>query len=287
MPNFPIVDAHIHLFDRSKVSYEWIGKSWPEIDRPHLMADLDKAAGDVVVEKAIYCELLPDRGHEIYEVEFIENIAKEDSRLAAMTASAPVELGAGLEAYAERLSTHPIVRGVRYHRPKQPDSNFDNYLVDAVRVLGRHGLHVEIGANAQGLDHAIDIARKCAEVPLVLVHMGMTKGVPDVPGGQLDPWRAQIKTLAGLGNVLAVKVSGTASVVSRDWLSSEVRPFVEHLVETFGSQRCMYASDWPASSFKHAYRDWVDVLDSIMSEASLNERQNLYRNTAMRVFRLA
>jgi L-fuconolactonase len=287
MPNFPIVDAHIHLFDRSKVSYEWIGKNWPEIDRPHHMSDFDKARGNIAVDKLIYCELLPDPGFQFAEVEYIEARAKEDPRLVAMTASAPIELGAAIEENAEKLAAHSIVRGIRYHVPKNAPLSFGKTLIDAVKVLGRHNLHVELGANAQGLAEAIEVARLCPEVPMVLCHMGMTRGAPDVPRGIFEPWRQQIEILSELDNVVAVKVSGTASVVGRDWVASDVRPFLEYLIETFGTKRCMYASDWPASSFAHAYGDWVELIDQVMAGASEQEKQDLYRNTALRVFRVS
>ena len=121
---------------------------------------------------------------------------------------------------------------------------------------------------------------------MVLVHMGMTRGSPDVPAGALDPWRQQIKTLAAMDNILAVKVSGTASVVGREWLGAEVRPFLTHLIETFSPHRSMYASDWPASSFAHEYGDWIDLGDEVMVGSSDEEKRSLYRDTAMRVFRL-
>ena len=64
-------------------------------------------------------------------------------------------------------------------------------------------------------------------------------------------------------------------------------PYLEHVIESFGSDRAMYGSDWPASSFAHEYVDWVELVDAVMSGASADEKRQLYRDTAIRVLRLA
>ena len=48
----------------------------------------------------------------------------------------------------------------------------------------------------------------------------------------------------------------------------------------------MYGSDWTVSELTHAYPVWVEILDDVVAGASETERRKLYRDTAIRVYRL-
>lgn len=281
MPSFPVIDAHIHLFDRSKVGYGWMREEWPEIDHPHLMPDLDAARGAIEIEKAVFCEVRPEDGQALAEARFIDAIGEQDARLAAMTAWAPLHKGRAVEDDLRDLTGIKRVRGVRYHIPATADASFDAALLEAVAVLDRFGLHYEIGGPPRGVAYARGIAERFPEMSIVLVHMGG----PDIPGGAFPTWSEEIDAISKLKNV-TVKVSGTVSFAGKAWKDADVQPYLRHVIDAFGFDRCMYGSDWPASSFAHAYGDWVDLIDRTIQGASLDEQKRFYRDTARRVFRL-
>ena len=48
----------------------------------------------------------------------------------------------------------------------------------------------------------------------------------------------------------------------------------------------MYGSDWTVSELTHAYPEWVAILDEITAGCSDDELRSLYRDTAIRTYRL-
>ena len=58
-------------------------------------------------------------------------------------------------------------------------------------------------------------------------------GVPDVANQALDPWRENIRRMAELPNVNA-KISGLVAYAKPDWSVDDLRPFVEHVIDSFG-----------------------------------------------------
>ena len=60
MPNFPIVDTHLHLWDVNHLTYPWL-EDIPELNRTFLLEDYNKATGDIEVEKMVFvqCECEP------------------------------------------------------------------------------------------------------------------------------------------------------------------------------------------------------------------------------------
>jgi L-fuconolactonase len=48
----------------------------------------------------------------------------------------------------------------------------------------------------------------------------------------------------------------------------------------------MYGSDWTVSELTHAYPKWVEIVDDVVNGASDQELRKLYRETAIRTYRL-
>jgi L-fuconolactonase len=53
MPNFPIIDAHVHLYDVNRFSYGWLANV-PKINRSYGLEDFDTARGPVVVDRLVF-----------------------------------------------------------------------------------------------------------------------------------------------------------------------------------------------------------------------------------------
>jgi L-fuconolactonase len=281
-PPFPIIDAHVHLYDSDKVPYTWMKEEWPTLDFPHLMPELDRARGTIAVEKVIFCEVRADRGRHLEEAAYVQGLASHDPRISAITAWAPIEKGAAVEDDLLALKQNSLVRGVR--------RGFDagNYgmgleplFLEGIRTLGRMGLHYELGLPHWLLGYGLEVARRVPEVPIILNHIGN----PDIRHGLWEPWRTQIVEFAKLENV-SVKISGAMAGADKNWKSEDVVPFVRHAIESFGYGRSMYGSDWPAAERFNNYGEWVEIVDSASAGASAEEKNKLYRDTAARVFRL-
>ena len=70
------------------------------------------------------------------------------------------------------------------------------------------------------------------------------------------------------------------------WTPDQVKPYVARAIEVFGFERCMFGSDWTVSELSHAYPDWVGIVDAVVAGASEAERRALWRDTAIRAYRL-
>jgi L-fuconolactonase len=92
MPDFPIVDSHVHLYDVKRLSYGWL-KNVPKIARTYLLADFDKARAKVAVDKLVFAEVWVDKGLHLQEAAYVQEMADADPRLCGMVAHLPVEKG--------------------------------------------------------------------------------------------------------------------------------------------------------------------------------------------------
>ena len=120
------------------------------------------------------------------------------------------------------------------------------------------------------------------EVRFVLDHIGK----PGIKAGISDPWRQHMKELAGFPNVTC-KISGVSTEADhKNWTPEQLKPYIAHAIDAFGFERCMYGGDWHVLELAGTYPQWVEVVDWVIEGASADEKRKLYRDTAIRVYRL-
>ena len=154
--------------------------------------------------------------------------------------------------------------------------------MDNVASLADYGLSYDICVLDRQLPIAINLARHCPHVTIILDHCG----VPRVKDRVLDPWRKDIAELAKLPNVNC-KVSGLVAYADpAHWTIEDLRPYVDHVISCFGWDRVMFGSDWPVCTLSATYKQWVEALRSITQNAGEANQRKLFCDNAVRVYRL-
>ena len=86
---------------------------------------------------------------------------------------------------------------------------------------------------------------------------------------------------------MVCKVSGVITEADHaTWTADQVKPYVAHVIESFGFDRVMFGSDWTVSELTHQYPRWVQIIDEVIAGASEADALKLYRATAIRTYRL-
>lgn len=283
MPDFPIIDSHVHLYDVERLSYGWLA-GVPKINRTHLLREFDAARGPVRVDGIVFAEVWVDPGLHVKEAAFVQEMADADRRLCGMVAHAPVEKGAAVADDLAQLSRFSSLRGIRRLIEIERDPGFclEPAFVEGVRTVGRHGLPFDICIKHFAMAYALELVRRCPDVQFVLDHIGK----PAIRHGLREPWWSQIRELSRLPNVV-VKISGVITEADHArWTREQVVPYVSHVLDCFGFARCMYGSDWTVAELTHRYPTWVEILDGVIAGTSEAEQRAFYRETATRTYRL-
>lgn len=283
MPEFPIIDSHVHLYDVERLRYGWL-RGVPPINRTYLLKDFDAARGPVQVDGIVFVEVAVDSGRHLDEATFVQELADADTRLSAMVAHAPVERGAAVEEDIAALRQNPTLRGIRRLIQGEPDPGICLLpgFIEGVKTVGRCGLTFDICVKHWALPYGLELARRCPDVTFVLDHIGK----PDIRFGMREPWWSTIRELARLPNVVC-KLSGVITEADHThWTRAQLKPYIAHTIESFGFDRVMFGSDWTVSELTHRYPDWVAIVDEAVAGAAEAERRQLFRGTAIRVYRL-
>lgn len=283
MIDFAVVDSHVHLLDTRRFKYSW-AKGAPKLGRDWTPDDLAACAKPYKIESFVFVEVDVDMPQYLEEAEWVQSIASSDNRLKGCVACLPMERGLLVESEMARLADLPVVRAVRRLIQNQPDPDFvlqANFLA-AVKLLPKYNLSFDICIFHHQLPNTIEFVRRCPEVSFVLDHIAK----PGIKAGLKDPWRQQLKELASLPNVVC-KLSGvTTEADHENWTRDQLRPYIDHVVETFGFDRIMYGGDWPVSELAGKYTDWLETLDWATSSCTPEEKRKLFRENAIRIYRL-
>jgi L-fuconolactonase len=283
LPDFPIVDAHVHIHDPGRLTYPWLA-SVPSLNRPHLPSYYSERSAPVVIDKYVFVEFGVLDRQKIDEALFVTGLSQEDPRLSAIVAGAALENGIGAEPQVAALARLPLVRAIRRLIQEHPEPGWclRPGFVEGVSLLARYNLGFDICIRHSQMTDAIELVKRCPETRFMLDHIGK----PDIKGRVIEPWRGLMQEFARLPNVMC-KISGVTDLADhKTWTYDQLAHYIIHSLECFGFDRCAFGSDWSISEFANTLPDWVSIVDRVTSGESTENLRKLYRDTAIRFYRL-
>jgi predicted TIM-barrel fold metal-dependent hydrolase len=200
--------------------------------------------------------------------------------------------------HAASSDADPAVLGPLAGRP--PGLYRDARFREGFAQLAPLGLSFDAWLLEPQLDDLIDLARAFPDTQIVVDHVGTPLGLGVYTGRREErfaTWREKIGALAALPNV-ACKVGGLAMAfpafasflsdppAPSEQLAREWRPYVEACIEAFGTDRCMFESNFPVDLGACDYRTLWNAFKRLASGASATEKTALFSGTAQSIYRV-
>lgn len=283
MPNIPIIDTHLHLWNPAHLRYPWLEEN-VLLNRPYLLGDFDDASAPIQIESMVFVQCEVDFSMYFEEAEWVSMLARKESRLKGLVAWAPLEKGNAVREDLEALKRHSILRGIRRIIQFEPDLDFclRADFVDGVRALADYDLSFDICIDHRHMANILRFVEKVPDVPMILNHIGK----PNIKEGLVQPWTGQMRELANFPNVHC-KISGVATEADHDrWSPDDLMPYIDTALECFGMDRVMYGGDWPVATQAIAYHQWINILDGALEGLEPAEKRRFWRDNAANFYRL-
>jgi L-fuconolactonase len=146
----------------------------------------------------------------------------------------------------------------------------------------------------------VALARNFPETLIVLDHCGGILGVGRYAGHRdevFTNWSNALRELAACPNVM-IKLGGLGMPLSgfgfgmQELAASSIelaeawRPWMETCIDTFGSRRCMFESNFPADKVCYGYGVGWNAMKRVAAGASDDEKDDLFWRSAARFYRL-
>ncbi|MFC0244044.1 amidohydrolase family protein [Falsochrobactrum ovis] len=281
-----IIDTHLHLIDRTALDYPWLSDV-PALNRDFLFETYRKQAERCGITAALHMEVDVDPAQMAAETAHIEALAKESKGFlkGAIAACRPEEQG--FADYLEQQCSNPFVKGFRRVLHVVPDDVSERALFrENIRRLEGTNLTFDLCTLPHQIDKVLALADLAPAVQFVLDHCG----VPDIKSGALESWQKGISEAANRENIV-VKISGVVAYADADnWTVETLRPYIEHVIQSFGWERVIWGSDWPvctlASSVDAGLSTWVAATHALLEGCSAEEKARLFSENAKRLWQL-
>ena len=274
-----IIDTHLHLIYPDRLSYPWLANA-PDINKPWSVEAYWAEARPLGIETALHMEVDVAPADIAPETEFVLTLGGIAGAIAACRPEDrdfPAQLEQLLALGKGRI------KGLRRILHEVPDTVSQPALfAENLRLLARHSLTFDLCLRADQLHLGVALAQKVPEVTFVLDHCGN----PDINGIGLDPWRQSVTEIAALPNVMG-KISGIVNHCDPDWTHETLRPYVEHVIESFGWDRVVWGSDHPVVTKTGSLTRWVEAAREIVAGETMANQEKLFFRNAERIYRLA
>ena len=242
-----IVDTHVHVWPHGLVHSGQIVKTPLAATPADLLATM--VGSGVVVTVMSPANIHPANEYTLGAA------ATVPDRLRAVVGMEPRSDGAPttLAAHAD----HGAI-GVRITPGSLPLADPDDFarLGALVDVAADRGLVVQWTARLSLTNPIEFVAARRPAVVQVLDHLGLPENARDL--GSLD----RIRALAAIPT-LTIKLSGMYALSTDGYPYADTWPWAEGVLDAFGPDRTMWASDWPLSGESASHADLVALVDRL------------------------
>ena len=265
----PKIDCHTHVIDPVNFSY---GKdieykpSGPEVGTPAQLHEVMKTYG------VRHCLLVqPNSGYGSDNSCMLDAIARGEGRFKGI---AIVDFDADLATLRKLKSQgvvgaafNPTFHGIDYYKTS---AGLIAKLAELDMFLNLQTEHDQLSMFVPWIEST--------PIRVLIDHCGR----PTADAGLIQPGFQSLLRLAATGRV-SVKLSGYAKFAKRPYPFEDTWPYVRAIVDTFGLDHCLWASDWPylRAPQRQDYGPLVGLVETLFSNAA--DRRTLLWDTPSRL----
>lgn len=295
----PIVDAHHHFWEPSLGRNPWLLPqakipfrygNYHSIKRDYLPPQYLADAEGFNIVGTVTMETEWDPLDPVGEIIHLEGIQRHYGLPNAAVAHATLREH-GVESVLEELASHKIVRAIRnkpghFLSPQRartsPSLLNDGQWRRGFALLGRYGLAFELQVPWWHLHEALDLTRLHPQIPVTINHAGLPS---DRTKAGLSGWAAALRSVAAEPQV-NIKISGIG-LAGVPWSMPNNRVIVEQVMDIFGPDRIMFASNFPVDRLTASFADIYGGYLEITKDWSNDEQRAAFIGNAARHYSLA
>jgi len=318
-PEIPICDSHHHFWDLRPQSIPYHRYLMHELN-----ADIycgHNVRSTVFLEaRSMYRSEGPMEMRPVGEVEFVQGLAAASASgvygpskaAAAIIGHADLKLAGRVGPVLEALqaASPNRFRGIRHSVTWSPDPELENRetegiltntdFLEGAKVLAQKGLSLDVMLSFPQMPELAKFAKAVPDLSIVLNHIGALSRVGLYANRDEEVksvWREGIVGVAACANV-TIKLGGLGMPRmgfgwhSRDVpigsgeLAESMSPWMNHCIEQFGPDRCMFESNFPPDKVSYSYNVMYNAFKRLSKGYSVSERAAMFHGTAVRVYRI-
>ncbi|CAN5794865.1 amidohydrolase family protein [soil metagenome] len=280
-----IADTHIHVWDFKKAYYLWLDGNSTILNRNYHISEIETERRILNIKNGI----LVQAANNFEDTDMMLQVANETEWINGVVGWLPLtDTTATQLALEEKYLANKYFKGVRHliHDEADPAWLLQPQVIESLRLLAAHNISYNIvGVLPEHLRPALKIADLVPGLKMVLDHICYPRS-----GGMESnkEWESLMKILAGNKNIYA-KISGLTLAVGKGnaWNRNDLKPAIQFVLESFGTDRCFCGGDWPVSLLAGDYtKTWNAYTGIINEQLTAGESNQVFYLNAQNFYKL-
>jgi L-fuconolactonase len=274
-----VIDAHNHFWQYNAAKHSWINEAMDVLKKDFMPGDLKPLLQTSLVNGCVAVQA--DESEE--ENFFLLKLADENDFIKGVVGWIDM-MDESMDEKLQKYFQQKKMKGFRYvlQDKKDRDLMLSPVFTNNIRHLANANFTYDILILNDQLIFANEMVKKFPKQKFIIDHLAK----PAIKSQEIQQWQKQITAIAKNENVYC-KLSGM--VTEADWQNhtyNDFLPYMQTVLNAFGSSRLLYGSDWPVCLLAAPYYKVYEVTKQFISTLSAREQENIMGNNAMAFYNL-
>jgi len=274
-----IIDSHQHFWKYEPKKHSWIDDEMSVIRKDFLPANLKKIFAENNIDGCVAVQA----DQTLEETDFLLDLANENDFIKGVVGWADLR-DQNIDVILERYHPHKKIKGWRHVVQGEADHNFliRSDFLRGISFLEKYDYAYDILIFPHQLGATLEFVKRFPHQKFVIDHIAK----PYIKDGFYEGWAALMKEIAKQENVFC-KVSGMITEADyTSWKAEQLHPYMDLVLEAFGTKRLMYGSDWPVCLVAGNYRQVKSIVVDFIKTLGDSEQNAIMGQNALEFYNL-
>ncbi len=273
------IDSHQHFWNYDPARQTWMTEEMQILKKDYGPNDLSVLLKQCQLQGSVAVQASQTEA----ENEFLLDLAEKNTSVKGVVGWVDLQS----KTVSERLSyykTKEKIKGFRHviHDEEDIDFMLRPAFLRGIKALRPFGFTYDLLIRYYHLPNTLEFIRHFPDQPFVIDHMAK----PEISKNEITLWKKLLTPLASFSNVYC-KISGMVTEsLWHHWKLDDFTPYIDTLVDLFGTKRILYGSDWPVCTLSASYYDTYRIVRNYFDGFSDEDQNDFFGMNATRFYRL-
>jgi L-fuconolactonase len=277
--SYPIIDAHQHFWKFDPLKENWITEEMRILRKDFLPTDAEIVFKQYDINGSVAVQADSSEN----ETHFLLELANYYPFIRGVVGWIDLQ-SVGLEERLNYYQKFSLLKGFRHvlQSEKQRDIMLNPVFKKGIGLLNKYGYSFDLLILQDQIGFAEKLASAFPDQRFVIDHMAK----PSIKNGMIAEWRTAMKKFAPMQNVYC-KISGMVTEADFEfWDKDDFHPYINAVLETFGTKRVMFGSDWPVCLQAGSYDEVKQIAADYFDSFSHSEQSDFFGSNAISFYKL-
>jgi L-fuconolactonase len=188
-----------------------------------------------------------------------------------------------LDETLSHYSRFKKLKGFRHVLQAEPPGFMtDKSFINGVNKLHHYNFTYDLLITNNQLSEALKFVDQISDTSIVIDHLAK----PAIKSKERSTWKTNMASMAVFPNVFC-KVSGMVTESDwANWKQDDFIPYIDGVMEAFGTERMLYGSDWPVCLLAASYQQQADIVLKYISDLPAADREKVLGLNAVKFYNL-